>query len=411
MGTSNQISRTDLSEWECHQICRALEGAVVTADDPPISAFADEILQAVTDVGNCPNSRKNALMQALQDLDDGDAILKAIVGQKGKETPPRPYVAPPRRMSMRELRKRTFPSEKWIVFKLIPQGLTVLAGKSNTRKSWIALELAHAVARGEEFWGRRTEPGPAVYYALEDSLENTQERCVTQGHVADVDIEVVTDFDEPERTDVIETIRSDMTAFKPKLVIVDTLSTLLRNADQNSPEAMTEALNRLQGLAFEFGAAICVVHHAKKGYADLDGFDEGDWYDAIRGSTAIVNAADAKLLIGVRRGKGETEARIRGGGRRFRDEIDLRLQWNPDTCVYKVEGDWFVSGFRSSEQRLIEILKQNGGRVESSQKLAELAGITPGNVARDLKRLKQQGIVAEEPNGSSKAFFLKSQMQ
>jgi hypothetical protein len=405
MSTSNQTSQTSLSEWECHKVGRAVEGQPVTEDEA-MSTVAREILQAVIDAGPCQEARSEALLQYLKGMDQAEAILRAIVGQKGKETPHRPYVAPPRRMCMRDLRKKTFPAERWIVADLIPVGLTVLAGKSNTRKSWLALELAHAVALGEDFWGQRSDAGPVIYYALEDSLENTQDRCVAQNHPADVDIDVVTDFDKAERTDVIETIGKDMAVSRPNLVIVDTLSTLLRSMDQNSPEAMTEALSRLQSLAFEFGAAICVVHHAKKAKTDIDSLDEGDWYDAIRGSTAIVNSADAKFLIDARRGKGETEARVRAGGRRFRDEIDLRLQWDLNICKYVVEGDWSSVGFRPSENRLVHVLKQNGGRVESSQELAELASIAPGNLARDLTRLKQEGIVSEEPNGASKAIVL-----
>ena len=410
MNTPKVLVNGTLTDWDKHSLCVLLTDPDIS-DADMLSSTGLDIYTKMRQAGPDLDARKNALTQAVSGYGNAADIIKGIMQQKGLEAPPRPFLPKSNRMHMTELRRLDFPPEKWIAYGLIPVGLTVLGGKSNSRKSWTVLELAFAVAVGKQFWGRQTESGPVLFYALEDSLENVQERCILQRQPADADIQVIVEFSEEERKEVLEAIRSDMSSHRPKLVVIDTLSTLLRATDQNSPEAMTEALSRLQRLAFEFDCAVVVVHHTRKSNSDLDMFGSGDWYDEFRGSTAIVNMADAKLFIASKRGKGETEARFKAGGRKFKDEIDLRLNWNADLCRYDAVGDWFESGFKMSEERIVEALKDMGGRVESRRELAVATGTDTRNISRDLKRLLQEGIVIEEQNGSaSKALVLKSQV-
>ena len=100
-----------------------------------------------------------------------------------------------------------------------------------------------------------------------------QGRCERQRQPLDADIHVVVEFTEEERNDVLDAIRCDISSHR--LVVIDTLSTLLRSTDQNSPEAMTDALSRLQRLAFEFGCAIVIVHHTRKSNTDLNTVEIG----------------------------------------------------------------------------------------------------------------------------------------
>ena len=61
---------------------------------------------------------------------------------------------------------KTLPS---LVDGIIPKGMTVLAGSSKIGKSWMALDLAIAVASGGEFLGRHVRQAGVLYLCLEDT--------------------------------------------------------------------------------------------------------------------------------------------------------------------------------------------------------------------------------------------------
>lgn len=48
-----------------------------------------------------------------------------------------------------ELQRKTFPQISYYIPDLIPEGLTIIAGKPKIGKSWMALDICIAVAAGE----------------------------------------------------------------------------------------------------------------------------------------------------------------------------------------------------------------------------------------------------------------------
>ena len=69
------------------------------------------------------------------------------------------------------------PPVKWVVPDLLPEGVTLLAGKPKLGKSWLAFGLAVAVASGGVVLGtKRVERGEALYLALEDNQRRLQKR-------------------------------------------------------------------------------------------------------------------------------------------------------------------------------------------------------------------------------------------
>ena len=68
------------------------------------------------------------------------------------------------------------PANQFVVERLLPQGLHILAGASKVGKSWLALWLCLCVAKGEPIWGLTTVRGTVLYLCLEDSLSRIQGR-------------------------------------------------------------------------------------------------------------------------------------------------------------------------------------------------------------------------------------------
>ena len=75
-----------------------------------------------------------------------------------------------------ELYEADFPEPKWIVPDLLPTGLASLAGRPKLGKSWLALQLAAAVACGEHFLDWAVQDGRVLFIALEDPPRRLRDR-------------------------------------------------------------------------------------------------------------------------------------------------------------------------------------------------------------------------------------------
>ncbi len=59
---------------------------------------------------------------------------------------------------------------------MISVGLFILAGAPKIGKSWLALDMALGIAKGEKVLGRETKRGTVLYLCLEDSYTRIQNR-------------------------------------------------------------------------------------------------------------------------------------------------------------------------------------------------------------------------------------------
>jgi RecA-family ATPase len=83
----------------------------------------------------------------------------------------------PKLTSAAELLAREFKEPKYAVPHLIAEGLTILAGKPKTGKSWAALDFAVAVAGGYSALGNiDCQQGDVLLLALEDNERRLHQR-------------------------------------------------------------------------------------------------------------------------------------------------------------------------------------------------------------------------------------------
>ena len=75
------------------------------------------------------------------------------------------------------LRTMTFPPVSYVVPGIIPEGLTILAGRPKIGKSWMALDLAIGIAPGKPVLGGvHVERGDVLYCCLEDNPRRLKRR-------------------------------------------------------------------------------------------------------------------------------------------------------------------------------------------------------------------------------------------
>jgi hypothetical protein len=76
-----------------------------------------------------------------------------------------------------ELMASELPPVIWAVPEIVPEGVTILAGKPKIGKGWFVLGLCVATATGGVALGTvRVDRGPCLYLALEDNRRRLQKR-------------------------------------------------------------------------------------------------------------------------------------------------------------------------------------------------------------------------------------------
>jgi hypothetical protein len=237
-----------------------------------------------------------------------------------------------------EILTTDWPEPVWAVPGILPVGLCMLAGKPKAGKSWLALQIAQAVATGGMALGRRVERGPVLYLALEDTPRRLQDRMRHQGWPATAAGEAEfmtlarfeTELGNLATPDGIRRLAGQMHAKRYRLVVIDTLSRAIRG-DQNDADRMTAALSPLQGAALDLNCVVMMIdHHRKFSMADTDPILD------LGGSVAKGGTADC--LWGLYREQGKAGAILHILGRDV-DEIRLKLGHDPVTRCWQCEGD------------------------------------------------------------------------
>ena len=193
---------------------------------------------------------------------------------------------------------------RWLIAGLWgEQAVGIVGGEPKCCKSFLALDIAVAVAAGVPCLRRFAvpRPGRVLLFAAEDALHIVRRRldgiCQATGvALAALDIQVIT----------APTVRLDMEAdcvnlaetvarLKPRLLILDPFVRLHR-IDENASGEVAPLLAYLRELQRRHGTAVLVVHHARKGAGNARAGQ------ALRGSSEFHAGGDSNLYL--RRGGG-----------------------------------------------------------------------------------------------------------
>lgn len=195
---------------------------------------------------------------------------------------------------------KTIPEERrWLIEGLwAAQAVGIVGGEPKCCKSFLALDMAVAVASGAPCLGRfaPAEPGRVLLFAAEDALHIVRRRLAGIALAAgaafgDLDIQVITaptlrlDLadDRNRLTQTVEHLR-------PRLLILDPFVRLHR-IDENASGEVAPLLAYLRALQRRLGVAIVLVHHARKGAARARAGQ------ALRGSSEFHAWGDSNLYL------------------------------------------------------------------------------------------------------------------
>ena len=190
-------------------------------------------------------------------------------------------------------------AHRWLVDGLwADQAVGIVGGEPKCCKSFLALDLAVAVASGAACL-RRYQPartGPVLLYAAEDALHVVRTRlqgiCEVAGSPFDrLNVHVITapsvrlDLD-ADRQRLCHTVAS----IRPLLLVLDPFVRLHR-IDENASSEVAPLLAFLRDLQRRFETAVLLVHHSRKGAA---GARAGQ---ALRGSSELHAWGDSNLYL------------------------------------------------------------------------------------------------------------------
>jgi hypothetical protein len=191
------------------------------------------------------------------------------------------------------------PELRWLVADLWSHdAVGIVGGEPKCCKSFLALDLAVAVAAGVPCLRRFVvpDPGRVLLYAAEDApaiVRRRLEGIAAAAGVAlcDLDIQVITaptlrlDL-EADRRSLAQTVAQ----LKPRLLILDPF-VRLHHIDENASGEVAPLLAYLRELQRRYALAVVVVHHAKKGAAHARGGQ------ALRGSSEFHAWGDSNLYL------------------------------------------------------------------------------------------------------------------
>ncbi len=185
---------------------------------------------------------------------------------------------------------------------MLSTGLFILAGAPKVGKSWLALDMALSIAKGEKLLGRETKRGTTLYLCLEDSYSRIQNRLfvLTSEPSENLHFAIMAGILGGVLEKQIEQFKSQHTDLK--IIIIDTLQKV-RSSDDTSYASDYKELSVLKNLADKLRIAILLVHHTRK-------CRDNDPFNMISGTTGISGCVDGSMvMIEKQRGSGERNIR------------------------------------------------------------------------------------------------------
>jgi hypothetical protein len=322
----------------------------------------------------------------------GRPYSRVVEGGGTADAEPAPTV---KTFSAADLLSMELPEPRWAVESIVPEGLSVLAGKPKLGKSWLAMDLALAVAWGGVALGStKVEAGGVLFLALEDTRRRLQSRLKKllsrTDATAPTPLTLATAWPRQDDGGLLALIEFLGTHSGTRLLVVDTWAKFrprkIRGKD--SYEEDYDHAGPVKALADRFGVSILILHHCRK-------LDASDPIDSVSGTLGLTGCADAVLVLKRDRGRHDVVLFLSG---RDLEEQELALQWDPAYCRWSIAGQ--AEEYRMSQERaqVVELLRKSGKAMTPAE-AAPLLGKPLGTVKSLFWHMAQDGHLLNTGDG------------
>ena len=319
------------------------------------------------------------------------AVLAAAkeLGEPPAQLPDQPPEVRKRktRFTTAELLSTEFPEPNWAIPGLLPEGLDILGGRPKIGKSWLLMQIAHAVGTGGRFFDKPVKAGNVLYIAFEDSPRRIKNRALTQGIPHDANINWRFDWG-PFQGVGMGDLLIEINRQKIGTIIIDTLTRGLPGVDQTKDMVTIQRVyDQLQTIAMENGIVIITSDHCRK-----LGITNHDPIDDIINTTSKTAIADAVLALYKTHSK--VEANLMGRGRDFED-IDLLIKWDPTTCSWQSLGNAEEAITSQNDAAVLQASKDliENGELATGKAITGMTDLPRTSVERALKNLISKNLI------------------
>ena len=235
------------------------------------------------------SDRRDVEFRAALGLDVPDP-LEGFGILAGEAPEPKPEI--PTKSRFHAIPAHLFAAEKppgWVINGIIPHSpLVMLYGEPGSGKTFAALDMAAAIARGVAWHGRKTKQGSVLYVAAEAAGGLRSRLHAYAKHnvvdLADLDIRIVAAVPAMLEEKQVRELALTANEHPPLVIILDTQAQVTAGGNENSAEDMGKFLKHCGLLHKETKATILLIHHSGK-----------DASRGARGWSGLRGAMDAQL--------------------------------------------------------------------------------------------------------------------
>jgi hypothetical protein len=281
----------------------------------------------------------------------------------------------------------------WIVPDLLPEGLTVLAGKPKIGKSMLSLNLSVSISTGGIALGQvSVEQKDVLYLALEDTPRRIQDRISQslQGSSPTGRLNFAFSWPKMDGIGLEELDRWLEEHPDAGLVVIDTLARI-RGPKRNGStlyDADYDDLCRIKSIADQHHITIILLHHLRKAGAD-------EVLDLVSGSTGLTAAADTVAVL--KRERARADAILYITGRDVEDK-ELALRSDGSSASFVLLGAAEEYRISKERQEILELLRSSGEPMRLKD-LTVALNKQSNNVHKLLGGLVEQGLVDQPDYG------------
>lgn len=190
----------------------------------------------------------------------------------------------------KEILEKELDEMPFVVEKLLPIGLGLLAGSPKVGKSYLSLWLAIKVANGENVWENEVLKSEILYLCYKDNEIRIQNQLIEITEDAPNGAHFCTEISKLGGELETRIKNFILENENTKLVIIDTLQTIRPEKTENTYANDYSDLLNLKNLAYELNICILLIHHFRKS-KDKDGFNQ------ITGSTGLQGVVDTMFTL------------------------------------------------------------------------------------------------------------------
>ncbi|WP_353571503.1 AAA family ATPase [Candidatus Albibeggiatoa sp. nov. BB20] len=314
---------------------------------------------------------------------EAPAIIQAMQTTMDNILSPRPIDG---RGDFTELATKEVTETQWVIQDILPVGISLMAAKAKSGKSYWVMQAALAISSGNPFLGQfQTTKGTVLQLALEDPEKRLVTRYQQLGAYPNGYWYTLESHFPRIGQGFEETVKEHLDKMPDcNLVIIDTLANVMPIDDTRSGDTYLkdyQTVTTIKSFASNYpNTAFIFLTHMKKG--DVEDID------SILGSTAISGGFDNLYFL--RKTGFNGKATMTMTGKDVAQET-YALKFDKELTAWQYVGTGEMATMSDARLQVIEAMQDHGA--ETKQDIVQLTDLNDESTKRLLRRMKDDGVI------------------